>query len=83
MLTFFCRESIVPQGIFILGTGSRCPVEADVAVLVVADEPMRADGAAFDVTGKVYEPQLLGRRFYAVFVRRSLGDEDLSAEAWA
>jgi hypothetical protein len=54
-----------------------------VAVLVVADEPLRADGAAFDVTGRVYEPQLLGRRFYAVFVRRSLGDEDLSAEAWA
>lgn len=30
-----------------------CPVQADVAVVVITDEPMWADGAAFDVTGKV------------------------------
>lgn len=29
------------------------PVEADVAVFVVADDSSRADGAAFDVAGKV------------------------------
>lgn len=30
-----------------------CPVQADVAVVVITDEPVRADGAAFDVTGKI------------------------------
>lgn len=30
-----------------------CPVEADVAVFVIADETLGADGAAFDVTGEV------------------------------
>ena len=29
------------------------PVEADVALFVVADEAFGADGAAFDVAGKV------------------------------
>lgn len=30
-----------------------CPMEADAAALVVADDPPGADGAAFDVTGEV------------------------------
>jgi hypothetical protein len=30
-----------------------CPVQADVAVVIITDEPMRTDGTAFDVTGKV------------------------------
>ena len=30
-----------------------CPVETDVAAFVITDEPMWADGAAFDVTGEI------------------------------
>lgn len=30
-----------------------CPVQADVAVFIVTDESMWADGAAFDVAGKI------------------------------
>lgn len=30
-----------------------CPVQADVAVAVITDKSMWADGAAFDVTGKI------------------------------
>ena len=51
------------------------PVEADVAVFVVADDSSRADGAAFDVAGKVAQGGVAAANVLELDVPGFIGQE--------
>lgn len=54
-----------------------CPVQADVAVFVIADEPMRADGAAFYVTGKIANGGVAASYMLELHIPCFAGEESL------